>query len=176
MRRPRLTLIGYRASGKTTAGRQAAVLLGWPFVDADLALAEDLGVSAGTYLAAHGEPAFRDAEQACLAKLLAGDGPCVLATGGGAILRPANRDLLAARGGLVAYLAADAATLAARLHAAAGDRPSLTGAGVAAEVPRLLAERAPLYAAAASVRIDASREPHTVAADLHRAVLAWWGS
>ncbi len=171
---PRLTLIGYRACGKSTAGRAVAALLGWPFVDADTALAERAGMSAGDHIRAHGEPAFRDLEQQVLADLLAGDRAMVLATGGGVVLREANRTLLAARGGLVVYLDAPVAVLVERLTRHAGDRPSLTGAGVAVEVPRLLAEREPLYRATAQVVLDATIGHTALAAALHRTVLERW--
>ncbi len=164
----RLTLIGLRASGKTTAGRQAATRCGWPFVDADHALAERLGMSAGNYLSQHGEPAFRDAESAILEELLAGDLPMVLATGGGAVLRQANRDLLRRRGGIIAYLHAPPEVLMARLSRDAGDRPSLTGLGVSAEVPRLYAQRDPLYRELAASVIDATSGTVSVAVALHR--------
>ena len=164
----RLTLIGLRASGKTTAGRQAAIRCGWPFTDADHALAERLGMSAGTYLSQYGEPAFRDAETAILEELLAGDSPLVLATGGGAVLRPANRDLLRRRGGVIAYLHATPEVLMARLSRDAGDRPSLTGLGVSAEVPRLYALRDPLYRELAASVIDATTGTAAVVGALHR--------
>ena len=159
----RVTLVGYRASGKTTVGRRLAQRLGWPWVDADAALAEAVGMPAGAFLRAHGEPAFRDAEAACLERLLSGDAPLVLATGGGAVVRAANRALLAARGGTVAWLRVPVATLVARLTREAGDRPTLTGAGVAEEVPRLLAEREPWYRAVATLEVDATAPAPEVA-------------
>jgi shikimate kinase len=109
----RQTLIGYRACGKTTVGRLVADRLGIAFVDADRAMEQELGEPIATWFPAHGEPAFRDRESACLAGILAGDGPLVLSTGGGAVLRPANRDLLRARGGLVVFLDCPASILRA---------------------------------------------------------------
>ena len=164
----RLTLIGLRASGKTSAGRQAAIRCGWPFVDADHALAERLGMSAGTYLCHHGELAFRDAESAILIEVLAGDLPLVLATGGGAVLRPANRELLRSRGGVIVYLHAPPEVLMARLNRDAGDRPSLTGLGVSAEVPRLYAQRDPLYRELATAVAEATAASAAVAEVLHQ--------
>lgn len=166
----RLTLVGYRASGKSTVGRLAAARLGWPFIDADSAVEEDLGQPIRTYFAAHGEPAFRAAESATLQRLLAGNTCLVLATGGGAVLSEANRALLAARGGLVAYLHAPSEVLQARLRHNAGGRPSLTGGSVADEVPAILAVRDPLYRAVAHAVIDATRPTSAVADELHRLV------
>lgn len=164
----RLTLVGYRASGKSTVGRLAAARLGWPFIDADSVVEADLGMPIKRYFAERGEDAFRDAEQAALARILAGEGCLVLATGGGAVLREANRTLLAARGGTVAYLHAPAEALQARLRHSAGGRPSLTGGNVADEVPALLARRDPLYRATAAHIVDATAPATRVADDLCR--------
>ena len=166
----RLTLIGYRASGKSTVGRLAAARLGWPFIDADSAVEEDLGQPIRDVFAARGEAAFRAAESATLQRLLAGNTCLVLATGGGAVLSEANRALLAARGGLVAYLHAPVEVLQARLRHHAGARPSLTGGAVADEVPALLALRDPLYRAIAGAVVDATRGTTAVADELHRLV------
>lgn len=166
----RLTLVGYRACGKSTVGRLAAARLGWPFVDADAVVEEALGQPIRAFFAEHGEAAFRDAEAATLARILAKAGCLVLATGGGAVLREENRALFASQGGLVAYLHAPAEALQARLRHHAGARPSLTGAGVADEVPALLALRDPLYRAVAGVVVDATRGTAAVADELHRLV------
>ncbi len=166
----RLTLVGYRASGKSTVGRLAAARLGWPFIDADTAVEEDLGQPIRAFFAAQGEPAFRAAESTTLQRLLAGNACLVLATGGGAVLSEANRALLAARGGLVAYLHAPAEVLQARLRHNAGGRPSLTGGTVSDEVPAILAVRDPLYRAVANAVIDATRGTTAVADELHRLV------
>jgi shikimate kinase len=152
----RITLVGYRACGKSSVGRLLAARLTWPFVDADHALEERLGMSIREFIQHQGETPFRNAEETCLAELLAAPGPQILATGGGAVLRAVNRERLRAQGGLVAYLHAPAATLVARLAHNDGGRPSLTGRGVAVEVPELLAQRDPLYREVAGVVIDAT--------------------
>jgi len=161
----RVTLVGYRASGKSTAGRLAAERLGWAFVDADRVLETRIGVISA-YFAAHGEAAFREREAELLGELLARGDALVLATGGGVVLRADNRARLLAEGGLVAYLAAPAAVLQARLRRDAGGRPSLTGQPVADEVPALLAQRDPLYREVAGHVLDASRPALQVANDL----------
>ena len=168
---PRLSLVGYRACGKSTIGRLVAQRLGWPFVDADHVVEEALGMPIRTFFAAQGEAAFRDAESAALERILAGDRCLVLATGGGAVLREANRTLLTARGGTVAYLHAPAEVLQARLRHSAGGRPSLTGVPVADEVPVLLAQRDPLYREVAGAIIDATSGTHAITEQLQRLVL-----
>jgi shikimate kinase len=160
----RVTLVGYRASGKTTVGRLLAERLGYPFVDADRALEERLGCPIPAWFAREGETSFREREAACLAELLSGEAPLVLSTGGGVVLREGNRRLLRERGGLVVYLEADAPTLQARLRADAGGRPSLTGKDVAEEVPMLLEKRSPLYREVAHRTVPATLAPPEVAA------------
>jgi shikimate kinase len=161
----RLTLVGYRASGKSTAGRMAAERLGWSFVDADRALEARIG-AIPAYFAEHGEPAFREREAELLGELLARRDALVLATGGGVVLRPENRERLRAEGGMVVFLEVPAAVLQNRLRRDSGGRPSLTGQSVADEVPALLAQRDPLYREVAAHVIDASRPALQVANEL----------
>jgi shikimate kinase len=162
----RLTLVGYRACGKSTVGRLVAARLAWPFIDADTVVEGRLGMPIRQFFAEHGEAAFRDAETEALAGILAGNRPLVLATGGGAVLRDANRALLSAQGGLVVYLHAAADVLQTRLRHHAGGRPSLTGGNVADEVPQLLAQRDPLYRSTAAAVVEVDRPLVLVADDL----------
>lgn len=154
---PRLSLIGYRACGKSTIGPRVASRLGWSFCDLDHAVTARIGMPIAAYFAAHGESAFRDAESAELRATLEKPGDLVLATGGGCVLREENRGVLRASGGLCAYLAVPAEILGERLRHDAGGRPSLTGGAVADEVERVLAVREPLYRAVAHVVLDGTR-------------------
>ena len=97
---PNLSLIGPMGAGKTAIGKRLAPRLGLAFVDADHALVERTGVSIAEIFEREGEAGFRAREAALLAELLAGEG-VLLATGGGAVLAPANRALLAARSRVV---------------------------------------------------------------------------
>ncbi len=164
----RVVLVGYRASGKTTVGPLLAERLAVPFIDADAILFERLG-SIAAFFASHGEAAFRAHETAVLQELLASDAGLVVATGGGAVIRAENRELLAqarAHGVGVVYLHAPATVLQARLRADPGARPSLSGAPVADEVPTLLAAREPWYRAVADHVADATLPPAQVAASI----------
>ncbi len=145
-----LVLIGLRACGKTTLGREVARRAGRPFVDLDEALAARAGRGADAVLAEDGEDAFRAHEQAVL--LAAADlRDHVVATGGGAVLGGEAFEALA-RPAFVVYLHASVETLVAR--SAARPRPPLTGLPPAAEVAALLARRDPLYRAAADSTIS----------------------
>ena len=150
-----LVLIGGRACGKTTVGRALAQALGRPFVDLDEVLVTQAGRSIAAIVAEEGWPGFREREQALVAHYgrLSGQ---VLAPGGGVVLDPENVTILREHG-LVIWLIAGPATLAQRLRQDQGSRefrPSLTGEDPAAEIARVLAEREPLYRAAAHLTID----------------------
>ncbi len=166
MLKNRVTLIGYRACGKSTVARLVADRLGWPEVDADRSLEKRQRTSIAKLVARAGLEVFREREAAELVRLLAGEGPLVLATGGGAVLRPENRALLRERGGCIVYLHAEAAVLQARLARDPGNRPSLTGATITDEVPRLLAEREPLYREIAHAVVAATQPVDAVAAQI----------
>lgn len=171
---PVVTLIGYRGTGKSTVAAALARALECAWVDADAALEAECGMTIAALIRERGEGAFRDAEGALLGTLL--DGPAgVVATGGGVVLRPGNCDLLRARGGLVVWLTAPAATIRARLAAdpaTATRRPALGGGDVLGEVEATLAAREPLYRQCAALVVDAaSRSPAAIAA----AILEWLG-
>jgi shikimate kinase len=141
-------LIGPRASGKTTLGRRLAAHLDRPFVDLDAVFLEVRGETIADLVAREGWDAFRRAEAAILADVAATPGQ-VVATGGGAVLMPENRALLAR--GLVFYLQASPERLAERLLADVNEaqRPKLTELGLKEEIVATLAEREPLYLACA---------------------------
>jgi shikimate kinase len=164
-----VVLVGYRATGKSTVGRLLAGRLGLPFHDADPVLEARHGRPIRTIFTELGEPVFRDWEHQVLADLTAGP-PCVLATGGGAVLRPENRALLRGHG-FVVWLSAPPDVLAARLAASPGglaDRPALTPAGTRAEIAEVLTARMPLYreVADAEVATDGRTVDDVVAAVL----------
>jgi shikimate kinase len=166
----RVTLVGYRACGKSTVGRLMAARLGWPFVDADQELERRLGMSIADLCAARGEAAFRDQEQALLAELTGMAGPQVLATGGGVVIRSANRERLRSHGGLVVWLRAAPAVVQERLRRNPGGRMSLSGASPAEEAPRIMAEREPWYQEVAGLVVEATGSEQALAEAVVRAV------
>lgn len=96
-RTPGLYLLGFMASGKTTIGKAVADQLGWEFADVDTEIEREEGISIADIFDRHGETHFRDLEADALRRHVAGiesGHPWVLALGGGAILRPANWDLI----------------------------------------------------------------------------------
>lgn len=93
---PKIALIGLPGSGKSTLGKQLARRLQLDFVDSDQVIEQRLGCTISSFFAREGEDAFRTVEQQVIEELT-GDFQGVLATGGGAVLRPANRAALAGR-------------------------------------------------------------------------------
>ncbi|MCU1452795.1 MAG: shikimate kinase [Acidimicrobiales bacterium] len=139
-------------SGKTTVGRRVAKLLGRPFADADAALEARTGRTVREWFDQDGEAGFRAAEADTMAALLDAAAPAVIASGGGAVVTPATRALLAAPSVFVVWLWAEPEFLASRV-AQKAHRPLLDGD--ADEVlPRLAAERASQYAEVADLTLD----------------------
>lgn len=173
---PRVTLIGYRGSGKSSVAARLAERLGCGWSDADEVLEADLGSSIAAVITARGEGFFRDREAELLHRLLAEERG-VLATGGGVVLRAGNRSLLRARGRPVVWLTAAAAVLRQRLAAdpaTAARRPSLSGGDVLDEVAQALADREPLYREAADAAIEVGEDAPDRIAGRIAAWLASW--
>ncbi|MBN2706660.1 MAG: shikimate kinase [Deltaproteobacteria bacterium] len=141
-----LYLIGYRAAGKSVVGRQLAATLGLPFRDSDLLLVERAGLSISAFVEKFGWAAFRKLENEILRECNAA-AAMVLATGGGIVLDPENRDLLRC-GGQVIWLKAGPEVIFARLARdprTADFRPPLSALSPPEEIRRGLFEREPLY-------------------------------
>jgi shikimate kinase len=161
----RIYLIGPRWAGKTTVGRLLAARLGWDFEDSDAAVAHRSGRTAAQWFQSAGESAFRDTEAAVLQDL-AGRQRCVIATGGGAVLRATNRELLRSTG-LTVFVTAGVAALRDRLAADAGSsqRPPLTDLPPGEEIARVLGQREPLYREAAHVVVDTTGQTPNAVVD-----------
>ena len=150
----RIFLVGMPGSGKSTVGRQLARRLRLPFFDSDHVIEERLGCSIREYFAQAGEEAFRDLEQQVLSELAQGS-DAVIATGGGAVLREANRRCLH-ESGKVVYLRSTPEDLYRRLRHDT-QRPLLQVADPLAKLRSLYAERDPLYRATSHFPIETGR-------------------
>jgi shikimate kinase len=149
-----IALVGMPGSGKSTVGRQLARNLGCRFADSDTELEHTLGCPVRRYFEQHGEPAFRDAEQQVISRLSQETG-LVLATGGGSVLRAANRQALAEHC-VVVYLKSSPEDLYRRLRHDT-QRPLLQVADPLRRLRELYRERDPLYRRSAHFVVEAAR-------------------
>ena len=146
-----LFLVGMMGAGKTTIGRSLARVLDREFVDLDHELEARCGVRVSLIFDIEGEEGFRKRETMALNECSRRRG-IVLATGGGAVLAPENREYLKQRG-VVVYLRASAEELFRRVSRDR-NRPLLQTADPKGRLRSLLQEREPLYEEVASLTFD----------------------
>ena len=137
-----VVLVGMMGAGKSTIGRRLSARLRLPFLDADAEIEAAAGMSIPDIFETRGEPDFRDGEARVIARLL-DNGPCVLATGGGAFMREETRDRIRDKAVSI-WLKADADIIMRRVKRRA-DRPLLQTDDPEATVGRLIGEREPVY-------------------------------
>ena len=162
-----LWLIGMMGSGKTVVGASIACQIGLAFIDTDERITAEHGHTIATLWDGAGEAGFRDLEADQITRLIGSGEDCVVATGGGAVLRPANVEAMRSNG-LVVWLTAGAEILAARLG---NDptRPLLADGSVEGRLAELLAERRPFYADAAHHTVNTTnKHPQEVAREVIR--------
>jgi len=154
-----VSLIGLPGGGKSTVGRQLAKRIGARFVDSDAVLEERIGMPIRQFFDLNGEAAFRDQEEAVIDEMTMpqpeDQGSLVLATGGGALLRPANRERLKQRTTVI-YLRSTPDELYRRLKHDT-QRPLLQVADPLAKLRELHEQRHPLYEQTAHYVVDTGR-------------------
>ena len=157
----RISLVSMPGGGKSTVGRHLARRLGWTFFDSDSVIESRLGCSIRSYFEREGEDRFRDIEQQVIGDLTTTT-RAVIATGGGAVLRDANRQALRDRS-IVLYLRSSPEDLFRRLRHDV-KRPLLQVSDPLARLREMHAVRDPLYAATAHFSVDTGRPsvPHLV--------------
>lgn len=164
----RVFLVGPMGAGKTAVGRRLARLLGYRFVDSDEAIVARTGVDIAYIFEKEGESGFRQREREAI-DALTREPRIVLATGGGAVLLPENRERLAARGTVVYLHASVAQQLARTRHGT--HRPLLRTADPAARLAELMTLREPLYREVADLVIATDgRKVAAVAAEIARSL------
>lgn len=147
-------LVGLPGSGKSTVGRQLARRLQLPFLDSDHVIEERLGCSIRDYFEREGEASFRDVEESVIDEITSLPNG-VVSTGGGSVLRPANRQHLHERGHVV-YLRSSPEELFRRLRHDT-NRPLLQVADPLGRLRDLYAQRDPLYRETAHFVIETGR-------------------
>ena len=146
-----LFLVGPMGAGKSAVGRQLARSLHLEFVDSDEEIEARTGVDIPFIFEKEGEAGFRKREARVIEDLSQHDG-IVLATGGGAVMDPRNRNHLGARG-FVIYLHTSVDQQLARTRKGR-DRPLLANDDPRAVLEALMATREPLYREIADLTVD----------------------
>jgi shikimate kinase len=149
-----ISLVGMPGSGKSTVGRHLARQLGRRFADSDTEIERRIGMPIRDWFASNGEESFRDIEQEVIDELSQSPG-LVLATGGGAVLRPSNRDALHSRTH-VFYLRSSPDELFRRLRHDT-QRPLLQVDDPQRRLRELFRERDPLYRRVAHFVVETAR-------------------
>jgi shikimate kinase len=149
-----ISLVGMPGCGKSTVGRHLARQLGLRFADSDTEIEARIGMPIRDWFPLHGEDSFRDVEQDVIDELTQQPG-LVLATGGGAVLRPSSRDALHSRSH-VFYLRATPEDLFRRLRHDT-QRPLLQVDDPQRRLRELFRDRDPLYRRAAHFVVETPR-------------------
>ena len=152
-----IVLVGMPSSGKSTVGKQLCELLGASFIDTDAEIVRVSGMQIPEIFEKYGEKHFRDLESDVIRSLSSGVSGHVIATGGGAVLREENVDLLRANGVLV-FLDRPLDMLIAT-----SDRP-LSSDREALE--RRYNERYPIYTAISDLTVPSVDTPEAVASQI----------
>jgi len=153
-----IVMVGLMGCGKSSIGRRLAITLGLPFIDADDEIERAALKSIPEIFADHGEAYFREGERKVIKRLL-GNGPQVLATGGGAFMNADTRDAIKAAG-ISVWLRADLDVLMRRV-AKRDNRPLLKADDPVAVMKGLMDQRYPVYAEA-DITVDSRDTTHEV--------------
>ncbi|WP_077396617.1 3-dehydroquinate synthase [Bombella intestini] len=152
-----LVLVGLMGAGKTTLGRMLAQHYNIPFIDTDAEIEKASRQSIPEIFAKHGEAHFRAGEHRVIRRLLK-NGPCILATGGGAWMHPQTRSLIHKAPDVCSiWLHVPMPVLLRRLLHNRGSRPLLAQGDPAETLHRLATMRYPRYAEA-DIIIDCGDE------------------
>lgn len=158
-----VVLIGYRGTGKSTVGKIVAARLGLKVLSTDAEIVKSAGQTVPQIVEQQGWDFFRDLESKICQDLAGKDG-LVIDTGGGAVLRPQNVEVLK-RTGKLFWLTASVETIGKRIGSDT-QRPSLTGTkSFIDEIQDVLRERTPKYHAAADHVIETEGKSVTQVAD-----------
>ena len=150
----RIALVGLPGSGKSTIGRQLARRLGLVSIDTDHVIEQRLGCSIREYFEREGEASFRDVEQAVIDDVTQSHNG-IISTGGGSVLRMANREHLHSRSNVV-YLRSSPEEIFRRLRHDM-QRPLLQVDDPLTRLRDLHAIRDPLYRETAHFVVETGR-------------------
>jgi XRE family aerobic/anaerobic benzoate catabolism transcriptional regulator len=150
----RIALIGLRGAGKSTLGRRAAKILGWPFIELNKEVEHEAGFSVNEILSLYGQEGYRRLEQAALRKIIARQGPMIVAAGGGVVSDPVTFELLLSSFFTIWVKAAPEEHMS-RVRKQGDLRPMGDDSAAMNELVTILSSREPLYSKARLV-VDTS--------------------
>jgi shikimate kinase len=158
-----IVLTGFMGAGKTEVGRELARILGWKVIDVDDEIVRAEGVSINEIFSSRGEPAFRDIETGMIRKVSANRN-VIISTGGGAVLRQENMDILREHGVIVCLWASPETVF--RRTKGNNERPLLKVADPLAKITELLEFRRPFYEKADIVIETDDKTPYFIAKEI----------
>ena len=152
----KIFLTGYRATGKSSVGRELSRMLGCAFVDLDDRIERSAGSTISDIVEKLGWDEFRKMERKALQEAVDSSRNCVVACGGGIVLQ---QDIMekAREKSLVVWLTAPVEVIKKRIRSdsrSATGRPSLSGENAEVEISEVLAQREPLYRKFSHLEID----------------------
>ncbi len=158
-----IVLTGFMGTGKTEVGRELSNILGWKLVDVDDEIVKSKGMSINELFSAFGEPAFRDIETEAIKKMSVYKS-VIISTGGGAVLRQENMDVLR-KNGIIVCLTASPEIILERTGNS-DERPLLRAENPLEKIRELLDFRKPFYEKADIVIETENRTPRQIAGDI----------
>lgn len=166
LQKSNIFFIGPRASGKSTLAKEVAQKLYGKFVDTDDIIVQRCGKTIAGLVQDKGWDYFRNQEHKVLQDICNQNGQ-VIATGGGIVLLPENRELIK-KSGTVFYLMAEVNELVSRLLAAPNNsaRPDLTDLSLEDEIASTLHERESLYFQCLDFILQACKPLHELVTDV----------
>jgi XRE family transcriptional regulator, aerobic/anaerobic benzoate catabolism transcriptional regulator len=167
----RVALLGLRGAGKSTVGRLLSDAIPATFVELDQRVEEAAGLPLAEIFAVHGEAYYRRVEREALRRVVAEEGPLVIAVGGSLVTDPETYALLAGATTTV-WLRARPEEHMGRVAAQGDLRPMARRANALAELEAILAAREPLYARADHAVATSGLSPALVADRVRRLVTA----
>lgn len=162
-----IVLTGFMGTGKTAVGRELSNLLGWKFIDIDDEIVKAQNSSISDIFNQHGESAFRDIETEMIRKT-AKTNNIIISTGGGAILRQENIDLLR-KNGIIICLTARPETILNRTSKSS-KRPLLNVDDPLKRIEDLMASRKSFYEKTDFMIDTETRTPLQIAEEIFRMI------
>jgi shikimate kinase len=167
--KPNIFLTGFMGSGKTTVGYKLAAMANMEFCDLDALIEKTVQLPISRIFEQKGEFWFRQLESRILYEASEGSNK-VLATGGGVVLRQANRSKMKSSG-IVVALAADIDTIWERLKNST-DRPLISGDNPRKALENLYRQRIALYRDAHFIVEVDGKSPEFLAGEILRLINA----